>query len=216
MNLSKEATGSGATGLDRADPDTAGYASEQVLSKQEWADCMKQVQRRDKQAFAMLFKYFSPRLKHFLFKKLGNEQIAMELVQEAMSTVWQKAHMFDASKSSLSTWIYTIARNLCFDLMRKQKGKEVSIQSQDIWPTDNLAADMVDQYSPEQTVLKQQVLKFLDTLPDNQRDVVKAVYLDEISQQEAAERFDLPLGTVKSRLRLAVEKLKQTMQSERL
>lgn len=206
MNLSKEVAGSG----------TSGYDSTQPLSRQEWAECMTQVQRRDKQAFAMLFKYFSPRLRHFLFKKVGNEQVAMELVQETMAAVWQKAHMFDGSKSSLSTWIYTIARNLCFDMMRKQRGKEVSIQSQDIWPGENIPADMVDHYSPEQTVLKQQVLKFLDTLPDNQRDVVKAVYLDEISQQEAAERFDLPLGTVKSRLRLAVEKLRQTMQSERL
>ncbi|MCE7631249.1 sigma-70 family RNA polymerase sigma factor, partial [Vibrio fluvialis] len=95
----------------------------QTFSRQDWTVCMEKVKQHDKDAFAVVFHYFSPRLKQFVFKHLGNEQVALELVQETMATVWQKSHLFDGDKSSLSTWIYTIARNLCFDLLRKQKGK---------------------------------------------------------------------------------------------
>ncbi|WED22444.1 sigma-70 family RNA polymerase sigma factor [Vibrio sp. JC009] len=188
----------------------------QSMSRQDWAECMERVKSEDKRAYAVIFRYFTPRLKQFLMKKINNEQVALELVQDTMAAVWQKSHMFDPEKSALSTWIYTLARNLCFDMLRKQKGKELSIESDDIWPGEYSPPDLVEHYSPEQMILKEQVMRYLHMLPDNQRDVVKAVYVDDISQQEAAERLDIPIGTVKSRLRLAVEKLKQTMNSEQL
>ncbi|MDP5254894.1 sigma-70 family RNA polymerase sigma factor [Vibrio sp. HB161653] len=184
------------------------------MSKEEWAECMAQVQQRDKRAFALLFHFYSPKLKTFAVKHVGNEQVAMEVVQEAMTTVWQKSHLFDSSKSALSTWIYTIVRNLCFDLLRKHKGRVSHLSSEDLWPAEYCPADLIDAYSPEHDRLKQQVIQFLDRLPESQRDVVKAVYLEELPHQEVAERFDIPLGTVKSRLRLAVEKLKHSMQLE--
>ncbi|WP_394250726.1 sigma-70 family RNA polymerase sigma factor [Vibrio profundi] len=183
-------------------------------SRQEWADCMELVKGRDKEAFATIFRFYTPRLKQFTFKHVGNEQVATEMVQETLSAVWQKAHLFDGTKSALSTWIYTIARNLCFDTLRKQKGKSVSLYSEDIWPEDYLPADRVESYSPEQDMLKEQVGKFLQLLPENQRVVMQAVYVQDISQQEVAELLDIPLGTVKSRLRLAVEKLRHQMRVE--
>lgn len=188
----------------------------QAFKKADWASCMEKVKQKDKQAFALVFTHFSPRLKQFAYRHMGNEQVALEIVQDALATVWQKSTLFDGSKSSLSTWIYTIARNLCFDTLRKQKGREMHIHSEDIWPNDYCPPDMVEHYSPETEMLKQQIVKYLDLLPDAQRKVVKAVYLEELPHQQVADMFDIPLGTVKSRLRLAVEKLRNTIEVDKL
>ncbi|HDY7750381.1 TPA: RNA polymerase sigma factor [Vibrio vulnificus] len=186
------------------------------MSKQDWAECMVKVKDKDKQAFAVVFQHFAPKLKQFAFKHVGNEQVAMEMVQETMTTVWHKAHLFDAEKSALSTWVYTIIRNLCFDLLRKQRGKDLHIHADDIWPSDYYPLDLVERYSPEQDMLKEQVMRFLDCLPKAQRDVLQAVYIEDLPHQQVAEMFNIPLGTVKSRLRLAVEKLRYTMQADKL
>jgi RNA polymerase sigma-70 factor (ECF subfamily) len=188
----------------------------QAFKKADWASCMERVKQKDKQAFALVFTHFSPRLKQFAYRHMGNEQVALEIVQDALATVWQKSALFDGDKSSLSTWIYTIARNLCFDTLRKQKGRDAHIHSEDIWPNDYCPPDMVEHYSPETEMLKQQIVKYLDILPDAQRKVVKAVYLEELPHQQVAEMFDIPLGTVKSRLRLAVEKLRNTIEADKL
>ena len=186
----------------------------QAFNKNDWASCMEKVQQQDKQAFALVFSHFSPRLKQFAYRHMGNEQIALEIVQEAMATVWQKSSLFDGDKSSLSTWIYTIVRNLCFDTLRKQKGRDMHLHSEDLWPNDYCPPDMVEHYSPETERLKQQIIKYLDILPEAQKKVVKAVYLEELPHQQVAEMFDIPLGTVKSRLRLAVEKLRISIEAE--
>ncbi len=106
--------------------------SPQKLGRSEWNEYMNKVKARDKDAFAFVFRFYAPKLKQFAYKHVGNEQVAMEMVQETMATVWQKAHLYDGTKSALSTWIYTIIRNLCFDLLRKQKGKDLHIHSDDI------------------------------------------------------------------------------------
>lgn len=90
------------------------------------------------------------------------------------------------------------------------------VYADDIWPTDYCPPDLVEHYSPEHEMLKEQVLKFLTLLPEAQQAIVKAVYLEELPQQQVAEMFNIPLGTVKSRLRLAVEKLRQSIQAEQL
>lgn len=190
--------------------------SPHTFGRQEWLECMEKVKSRDTQAFALVFSYYSPKLKQFVMKHVGSEQVALELVQETMSTVWQKASLFDGQKSSLATWIYTIARNLSYDLLRRQKGRDAYVLADDIWPEDYCPPDLVDHYAPEQDLLKEQVMKFLDRLPEAQQQVIKAVYLEEIPQQDVADMLDIPLGTVKSRLRLAVEKLRLSMDAESL
>lgn len=188
----------------------------QNFSKSDWASCMERVKQQDKQAFALVFKHFSPRLKQFTYRHVGNEQVAMEMVQETLATVWQKSALFNSDKSSLSTWIFTIARNLCFDMLRRQKGRDQHIHSEDIWPNDYCPPDMVEHYSPEADRMKEQVVKFLDTLPEAQRKVVQAVYLEDLPHQQVADMLDIPLGTVKSRLRLAVEKLRISIEADKL
>ncbi|GAA5647260.1 RNA polymerase sigma factor [Vibrio proteolyticus] len=190
--------------------------SSQDMTRAEWEECMNRVKQRDKCAFAQVFTHFSPRLKQFAYKHIGNEQVALEMVQETLTTVWQKSHLFDGRKSSLSTWIYTIARNLCFDLLRKQKGRELHIHSEDIWPADYCPPDLVEHYAPEHDMLKEQVVKFLDLLPEAQQAVVRAVYLEDLPHQQVADMFNIPLGTVKSRLRLAVEKLRHSIEAGQL
>ena len=148
---------------------------------------MEKVKDKDKASYALVFRHFAPRLKQFTYKHMGNEQVALELVQETMTTVWQKSHLFDGSKSSLSTWIYTIARNLCFDTLRKQRGKDLHIHSEDIWPNDYCPPDLVEHYAPEQEMLKEQVVKFLDVLPDAQKKVVQSVYLCLLYTSDAAD-----------------------------
>ncbi|MDA0127149.1 RNA polymerase sigma factor [Vibrio sp. MarTm2] len=188
----------------------------QNFSKSDWASCMERVKQQDKKAFALVFTHFSPRLKQFTYRHVGNEQVAMEMVQETLATVWQKSALFNSDKSSLSTWIFTIARNLCFDMLRRQKGRDQHIHSEDIWPNDYCPPDMVEHYSPEADRMKEQVVKFLDTLPEAQRKVVQAVYLEDLPHQQVADMLDIPLGTVKSRLRLAVEKLRISIEADKL
>ncbi|PMH41152.1 RNA polymerase subunit sigma [Vibrio sp. 10N.286.49.B3] len=188
--------------------------SSQTFSKQEWSDCMEKVKQKDKRAFALIFHYFSPRLKPFTFKYMGNEQVALEMVQETLAIVWQKAPLFDGSKSALSTWIYTIARNLCFDTLRKQRGQELHLHAEDIWPEGNYPAEFVESDNAENDLLKAQVLSYLDALPEKQKLVVKAIYVDDLPQHQVAEIYSIPLGTVKSRLRLGVEKLKDLINME--
>ncbi|MDN2481869.1 sigma-70 family RNA polymerase sigma factor [Vibrio agarivorans] len=188
----------------------------QSFSRQEWTELMSRVKARDKEAFAVIFSHFSPRLKQFTYKHMGQEQVALEMVQETMTIVWQKAHLFDGSKSSLSTWVYTVARNLCFDSLRKYKGRASHLSTEDIWPADYCPPDLVDHYAPEHEMLKEQVVKYLDKLPEAQRTVVQAVYLEELPQQQVADMLNIPLGTVKSRLRLAVEKLRISIEADQL
>ena len=186
------------------------------FERADWTDCMEKVKQRDKHAFALIFSYFSPRLKQFVFKHIGNEQASLELVQETLAVVWQKSHLFNGEKSGLSTWIFTIARNLCFDTLRRQKGKDGYLLADDIWPADFCPPDLIEHYAPEHEMLKEQVIKFLDQLPDAQQKVVKAIYLDELPHQQVADMYNIPLGTVKSRLRLAVEKLRISIDAEHL
>ncbi|MGK0382730.1 MAG: RNA polymerase sigma-70 factor (ECF subfamily), partial [Flavobacteriales bacterium] len=82
---------------------------------------------RCKRSFAKIFSYFAPRLRSYALKQMGNEALAMELVQDTMSNVWQKSHLFNSEKGSPSTWIFTIARNIRFDMLRKQRNRKEDV-----------------------------------------------------------------------------------------
>ncbi len=167
--------------------------------------------RRCKLSFSKVFSYFAPRLRSYALKQMGNEALAMELVQDTMSNVWQKAHLFDAEKGSPSTWIFTIARNIRFDMLRKLQNRKEDICSDDLWPVlceqtaDPRVADLDVQITLEE------VGQYFENLPDKQKAVVEAIYIDGKSQQEVADELDIPLGTVKSRTRLALQRLKGMM-----
>lgn len=167
--------------------------------------------KRCKVAFARVFGYFAPRLRSYALKQIGNEALAMELVQDTMSNVWQKAHLFNADKGSPSTWIFTIARNIRFDMLRKQQNRKEDICSDDLWPVlCEHTADLTEKPLDEQITL-QQVGYLFNSLPEKQRVVIEAIYIEGKSQQEVADELDIPLGTVKSRTRLALQRLKEML-----
>ena len=161
---------------------------------------------RNKLAFTQLFKFFAPKIQRIAMNKFSDGTQANEVVQETMSNVWRKAHLYSKDKGAPTTWVYTVMRNVTFDMLRKIKSKKEDNLSDDIWP-------MVETQQVEEEVFSdhlqsEKILSYLDKLPENQRQVVKGFYYLEMSQEQLAEHLNLPLGTVKSRLRLALAKLK--------
>ncbi len=167
---------------------------------------------RSKASFARVFGYFAPRLRSYALKQMGNEALAMELVQDTMSNVWQKAHLFNAEKGSPSTWIFTIARNIRFDMLRKLQNRKEDVCSDDLWPVLCEQTPDANEVSLDEQITLEQVGQLFDVLPDKQRAVIEAIYIDGKSQQEVADELCLPLGTVKSRTRLALQRLKDMLQ----
>jgi RNA polymerase sigma-70 factor (ECF subfamily) len=167
--------------------------------------------QRCKISFSKIFSYFAPRLRSYALKQMGNEALAMELVQDTMSNVWQKAHLFNVEKGSPSTWIFTIARNIRFDMLRKLKNRKEDLCADDMWPVlceqtaDTNAAPLDVQITLEQ------VGQYFNELPEKQQRVIEAIYIQGKSQQEVADELEIPLGTVKSRTRLALQRLKDML-----
>lgn len=170
-------------------------------------------ERRCQQAFAEVFSYYAPRVKSYALKQVKVEAIALELVQETFTNVWQKAHLFDASKGSASTWIFTIARNIGFDLLRKQKSRKEDVCADDLWPVlceqtaDTSGLDL------DQTMSLEEIQQAFGQLPDKQRLVLEAIYFEGKSQQEVADAMDVPIGTIKSRARLGLQRIRDILNS---
>jgi RNA polymerase sigma-70 factor (ECF subfamily) len=167
-------------------------------------DIEKVAQGRDQQAFRTLFLTFGPKVKAMMLRCGADAETAEEIAQETMIAVWRKAHLFAASKGSVSTWIYTIARNLRIDRIRRQH----------VWQAygDGFPEPPSQDELPEARLAREQeeasVLAALDTLPLEQRQVIQLAFVDGLSHSQIARRLRLPLGTVKSRVRLAYQKLR--------
>ncbi|MFT6984650.1 MAG: RNA polymerase sigma-70 factor (ECF subfamily) [Psychromonas sp.] len=164
---------------------------------------------QDKKAFELLFNHFSPKVRAFGLQRFGQEAQALELVQETMLLVWRKASLFNADKGKASTWIYTLMRNLCFDMLRKKQIQKEDPVSDDLWPFLE-----EEQTTEDDHLLSRHLLTHIESLPLQQKQVVEALYIQELNQQEVARLLSIPLGTVKSRLRLALAKLKAILEIE--
>ena len=160
---------------------------------------------KDKAAFGDLFSHFAPRVKSFLMKSGSPPEMAEECAQEVMVTVWNKAHLFDGSKASVSTWIFTIARNRRIDMIRKQRRPE----PEDLpWgPQDAPSAADTLSLQQETELLGQAIAE----LPIKQRQLIERAYFGELTHAEIASETGLPLGTIKSRIRLALDRLRHAM-----
>ncbi len=174
----------------------------------EWSLCLQQVaQDNDREAFARLFRHFSPLVKAFAMN--GSALAAShadELVQEVMLKVWQKSAGFDARKAAASTWIYTIARNCRTDLYRRLQKFDTPLNADDIWP-EQVAEEDEPFKSVRQRQDAERLKEHLTGLPQEQAQILAKVYMEGKSHSEVAEELGLPLGTVKSRVRLAMQKL---------
>lgn len=158
----------------------------------------------DRRAFGALFEFFGPRLKTYLKRMGANEAQAEEIVQDVMLTVWRKAASFDPAQASVSTWIFRIARNRQIDLFRRATKPELSPDEPLLQP----APEQAPFDSLSQAQIDAHVREKLETLPPEQLDLLKAAFYEGLSHSEIAEAYDLPLGTVKSRIRLAFDKLR--------
>ena len=177
-----------------------------LTPKIKWVDHLRRIQaNQDQQAFAELFSYFAPRVKAFLIKSGANPGLAEECTQEVMATLWHKAHLFDPSRAGVSTWIFTIARNKKIDALRKQRRPE---------PEDLTWGPEAELEAADVLALQQEIKnlsKAIAGLPEQQRDLIKRAYYGDLSHSEIATETGLPLGTIKSRIRLALVKLRQTL-----
>ena len=170
-----------------------------------WVDHMIRIQQQDRAAFAELYAHFAPRVKGFLMKSGSDASLAEECAQDVMATLWRKAHMFDPSRASVATWIFTIARNRRIDLLRKQRRPEPEELT---WGPEHEpeAADTIA--LQQETEL---LGKAMQDLPPAQRELLEKAYFGDMSQSEIAAQTGLPLGTIKSRIRLALERLRHVM-----
>ena len=165
---------------------------------------------QDSASFQKLFERFSRKIFALGMKLTRNEQLANDLVQEAMLKVWQKAPLYDLDRGTAQSWIFTLARNRCFDMLRKQKRQpQTVVNSDDIWPNEaDFEPGFVNEEEGTQAVEIAQVERFYDDLPLAQKEVIEQIYIHDLTHEEAAAVLRIPLGTLKSRLRLGLSKLR--------
>lgn len=178
-----------------------------------WTLRLQSVARdRDRQAYGELFRHFAPLLKSFALSTPGmsSNALAEELVQEVMLKIWNRASTFDASKASATTWIYTLARNCRIDLLRRKYRVQEEVDVDDLWDVGTDPETLSDDLYQKR--IEVDVRESLRALPPEQRQIIAKVYMEGKSHSEVAEELNLPLGTVKSRIRLAMSKLKVMLQ----
>lgn len=161
----------------------------------------------DREAFDALFAFFAPRIKGYLMRIGAAADLAEDLAQEAMLKVWRKARLFDPAKASASTWIFTIARNLRIDAARRAAKPSLD-------PDDPAFAPEAEPRADEQMERQsrdEKIRAAFKSLPPAQYEVVRLHFIEDAPHSEIAERLNLPLGTVKSRLRLAFEKIRKEL-----
>ncbi|RWX55990.1 sigma-70 family RNA polymerase sigma factor [Photobacterium chitinilyticum] len=166
---------------------------------------------RCKHSYEKLFVLVAPKLLNFSRKQLRDDSMAMEVVQETMLKIWLKSHLYDESKGAALTWIYSVARNVKFDLLRKSKHQNDWVQGDDLWPT--LSEEPDPERIPKEfhAIVTRELKDLVETLPPAQAEVVRLICLQGASHQEVADALGVPLGTIKSRLRLALQKMKEAM-----
>lgn len=199
-------------------PDTQASMTRQEIANNNWEEALTFVAlQRDRSAYAELFNYFAPRLKAFGMKMFGNEQQALEMVQDTMLNVWKKAALFDASRGCASTWIFTIARNVRFDMLRKKQSRKDDVSADDLWLNGEYPEPEADTDASQwdTQLLMEKLAPHFASLPPAQREVMEKVYLQEKTHQEVSDELAIPLGTVKSRIRLALDRLREALDGAR-
>ncbi|MDX2265284.1 MAG: sigma-70 family RNA polymerase sigma factor [Hyphomicrobiales bacterium] len=180
----------------------------ETANKAKMPDLISRIARdQDPQAFQELFLKYGPRVKAMMMRQGADAETAEEIAQDTMLAVWRKAHLFAENKGSVSTWVFTIARNLRIDRLRRQ------VVWQDLEPELDTLVSEDDQ--PDVAVSRAELVArmraALDTLPPEQYEVVQLSYVDGLSHHEISERVNAPLGTVKSRIRLAYQKIRDAV-----
>ncbi len=167
---------------------------------------------RSDQAFRQLFEEYAPKIRSYMMRQGADPALAEELAQETLLTVWRKAALYSAEKGSATTWIFTIARNLRIDRLRRQSAwQELTDEQAAAIPSDDEPPDVTVSLRQRQA----RVQAVLRELPPDQLVVVTLGFIEGLSHSEIAERLNLPLGTVKSRIRLAYQKVRAALEDLR-
>jgi len=174
-------------------------------SANDWALLVTSIaNNRDEDAFKCLFNYFAPRVKSFMLRSGLREGMADEIAQETLLTVWRKAEQYNGSLAGVSTWIFTIARNKKIDRFRKD--------SRPLPDANDPTYAFQEEHTPEQKITlamdTDRLYSALKKLPADQRDVLVLSFIKDNPHREIADILDIPLGTVKSRIRLGLARLK--------
>ena len=183
-----------------------------MLSSGEAADLIEAIAaRQDRAAFASLFRHYAPRVKAFIMRGGTDAETAQEVAQEALIMVWRKAASFDRSRASAATWIFTIARNKRIDLLRRAGRPVLSAE-------DWLAVFAPEKDDADKSVLTGQtytrVKELLGSLSADQLVVIQKAFFEDKTHMVIAEELKLPLGTVKSRIRLALGRLREALEKD--
>jgi RNA polymerase sigma-70 factor (ECF subfamily) len=174
-----------------------------------WSDCVVAVARlRDREQFGELFDYFAPRLKSFFLRMGVPAGTAEDLAQDTMLAVWNKAAQFDPTRASASTWIFTIGRNLRIDMKRRERDPNTFAE---------LFAGVPDPLQSDQMIVAEREVRVraaLAELSQEQATVIRLSFFDDRAHGEIARVLNIPLGTVKSRIRLAMNRLRALVEGE--
>lgn len=164
---------------------------------------------RSDQAFRLLFEEYAPKVRSYMMRQGADPSLAEELAQETLLTVWRKASLYSAEKGNPTTWIFTIARNLRIDRLRRQSAwQELSDEHAASIPSEDEPPDVTVSLRQRQV----RVQAVLRELPPDQLEVVTLAFIEGLSHSEISERLKLPLGTVKSRIRLAYQKVRAALE----
>lgn len=166
--------------------------------------------KSDANAFKSLFNHFAPRVKSFMLRSGLSPDAAEEIAQETLMTVWRKAEQYNSDMAAVSTWIFTIARNKKIDKFRKD--------SRPLPDVNDPSFAMVEAACPEdatdQSLNADKLYEALETLPEDQKQVLVLSFIKDNPHREIAEQLDIPLGTVKSRIRLGLSRLRDRIEIE--
>jgi RNA polymerase sigma-70 factor, ECF subfamily len=184
------------------------------LSERErnrFCDLMERVaQFKDKSAYGELFSYYGPRVKAYLLRLGAEDALAEELAQDVMVIVWRKAELYDRTQASVSTWLFRIARNKRIDAIRRTKKPELDPNDPLLLPSSPVAADTLISGAQRDYLVREA----MTDLPDEQKTLLRQAFYEGLSHREIAEQSGTPLGTVKSRLRLAFLKLRAKLDND--
>jgi RNA polymerase sigma-70 factor, ECF subfamily len=175
---------------------------------ESFADMVRAIaQRGDKAAFAALFGHFAPRVKSYLLRLGAEPELAEELAQETLLNVWRKAGAFDPAKAAASTWVFTIARNLRIDALRRERHPSDLMPDPIEQQDEPVQADRVLAMSQQEARIR----SALSLLPPDQAEVIRKAFFEDKVHAEIEKELGIPLGTVKSRLRLAMIRLRAAL-----
>jgi RNA polymerase sigma-70 factor (ECF subfamily) len=179
--------------------------------RRRFADLLAMVaERQDRAAYSELFAYYAPRVKSYLMRLGADSALAEEITQDVMVTVWRKAALFDRNQASVSTWIFRVARNRRIDVFRRAKRPDLDPEETMLLPAGVEAPDA----RIESMETEARVRAAMKDLPAEQVNLLKLAFYEGLSHSEIAGKLDLPLGTVKSRIRLAFSKMKARLGDE--